>query len=94
MMRAIRIGSQLGFAIEQKTLEAISAKAELITHISWERIRDEFLKILCSDFPEESISLLASTHLFRAHLPELLECKGVQQRIIISTMYGRTRSKQ
>jgi len=79
MMRAIRIGSQLGFAIEQKTLEAISAQSELISHVSWERIRDEFLKMLCSDFPEESLSLLASTNLLAHIMPELLECRGVAQ---------------
>ena len=79
MMRAIRIGAQLGFAIEQKTLEAIAKNADLIQHISWERIRDEFFKILISNYPEDGIELLASIGLLKYILPELLECKGVQQ---------------
>jgi len=79
MMRAIRIGAQLGFAIEQKTLETIAKHADLIQHISWERIHDEFFKILTSNYPEDGIELLASTGLLKYILPELLECKGVQQ---------------
>lgn len=79
MMRAIRIGAQLGFTVEQKTLEAIQEHASLIQHISWERIRDEFFKVLISDYPEEGIQLLSSTGLLQHILPELLECKGVEQ---------------
>lgn len=79
MMRAIRIGAQFGFAIEQKTFGAIAKNADLIQHISWERIRDEFFKILISNYPEDGIELLASTGLLKYILPELLECKGVQQ---------------
>ncbi|HKY73707.1 MAG TPA: CCA tRNA nucleotidyltransferase [Patescibacteria group bacterium] len=79
MMRAIRIGAQLGFTIEQTTLKAIHAQSTLITHISWERIRDEFLKILTSEYPEEGIQLLASTNLLSHIMPELLECRGVEQ---------------
>ncbi len=79
MMRAIRIGAQLGFGIEQKTLEAIAKNADLIQHISWERIRDEFFKILTSNYPKNGIELLTSTGLLNHILPELLECKGVQQ---------------
>ncbi len=79
VMRAIRIGAQLGFVIEQKTLEAIAKNADLIQHISWERIRDELFKILVSPYPKDGIELLASTGLLKHILPELLECKGVQQ---------------
>ncbi|MBI5151368.1 MAG: HD domain-containing protein [Candidatus Pacebacteria bacterium] len=79
MMRAVRIGAQLGFAVEQLTIAAITQNAHLLEHISWERIRDEFLKILVSDYPEEGIQLLASTNLLKHILPELLECRGVQQ---------------
>jgi tRNA nucleotidyltransferase (CCA-adding enzyme) len=79
MMRAIRFSAQLGFTIEPKTLEAITKQADLIAHISWERIRDEFLKILVSKFPVQGVEQLASTGLLKHILPELLEARGVDQ---------------
>ena len=79
MMRAIRFGAQLGFTIEVKTLESIQKNADMIQHISWERIRDEFLKILISDHSVDGIELLASTGVLKHILPELLATKGVDQ---------------
>lgn len=79
MMRAIRFSAQLGFEIEPTTLAAISKHADLITKISWERIRDEFLKILISDHPDLGLDLLHQTGLLKHILPELLPSKGVAQ---------------
>jgi tRNA nucleotidyltransferase/poly(A) polymerase len=45
LMRAIRFASQLGFTVEDNTLEAISNNAQLLSHIASERIKDELLKI-------------------------------------------------
>ena len=47
IMRALRFASQLGFEIESETSNQIHKKAELLKKISAERIRDEFLKLLC-----------------------------------------------
>lgn len=47
IMRALRFASQLGFEIEKKTSDQIHAKAYLLKNISAERIRDEFLKLIC-----------------------------------------------
>lgn len=79
MMRAVRFSVQLNFAIEEKTWQAIIAQADLITHVSWERLRDEFWKMLASDYPAEAIQILANTGLLRHLLPELLTCQGVDQ---------------
>lgn len=79
MMRAIRIGAQLAFTIEQKTLLAIQENAELIKHISWERVRDEFLKIIGSRFPADGILLLHTSGLLELILPEILESRNVPQ---------------
>lgn len=79
MMRAIRLGAELGFGIENKTLEAIKKNKDLIKQISWERIRDEFLKIIGSDFPADGIKLLHSTELLEIILPELVKGAGVPQ---------------
>ena len=79
MLRAIRFAVQLNFQIADETFEAIIQHAQLIEKISWERISDEFLKIIGSEYPAEGISLLDEAGLLQYILPELLEGKGVQQ---------------
>lgn len=79
LMRAIRFAAQLGFQIESKTLQAIMHDAELLNAIAQERIRDELMKILASDYPYEGIMLLKNTGLLQHILPELLEGIGISQ---------------
>lgn len=79
LIRAVRFATNLGFTIEQKTFESILKNANLIKNISWERIRDEFLKIIGSDFPYEGIYLLRNTGLLEFILPELKKCFGIMQ---------------
>ena len=45
MMRAVRFMSQLNFDIESQTKEAVSDLHQLLSKISVERIRDEFVKM-------------------------------------------------
>jgi tRNA nucleotidyltransferase (CCA-adding enzyme) len=80
LLRAIRFASQLGFLIEEKTREAIVKNNYLITKISWERIRDEFLKILKSDHPAEGVLFLRNTGLLKYILPELDVCFSIPQK--------------
>ncbi|KKP50579.1 MAG: tRNA adenylyl-/cytidylyl-transferase [Candidatus Roizmanbacteria bacterium GW2011_GWA2_33_33] len=80
LLRAIRFTSQLGFLIEDKTRESIQKNALLIAKISWERIRDEFLKILNSDHPAEGIFFLKSTGLLSYILPEVDVCFTIPQK--------------
>jgi tRNA nucleotidyltransferase/poly(A) polymerase len=54
LIRAVRFATQLEFVIEDKTRESIIKNAHLLQNISWERIRDEFLKILSSEHPANS----------------------------------------
>ena len=79
MMRAIRFGAQLGFTIENSTQKAISQSADLLEEISWERKRDELLKIIASDHPADGILLLSSTRLLEFLIPEMLEMRDVEQ---------------
>lgn len=79
LMRAVRIATQLSFTIEENTWEALVNKANLITKIAHERIRDELMKILASDFPYEGIMMLKNAGLLQYILPELLEGVGVSQ---------------
>lgn len=79
MMRAIRIATQLGFIIEEKTFQAIQQNAFHLNQVSAERIRDEFLKILAAKYPADGIRLLDNAGLLAQILPELIKGKGVQQ---------------
>lgn len=80
MMRAIRIASQLGFQIEEKTKQAIEKHAALLIEISKERVRDELLKIVTSDFPADGILLLKNTGLLEYILPEFVAAFATVQK--------------
>lgn len=79
LMRAVRFATQLSFSIEEKTMTALMADAELIKHVSGERIREELFKILASPRAYEGIMLLDTTGLLQFILPELEKGKGVSQ---------------
>ena len=80
LLRAVRFTSQLGFLIESSTRASIQKNAQLISNISWERIRDEFLKIIGSDFPSEGIVFLKNLGLLSLILPELDVCFAIPQK--------------
>ena len=79
LIRAIRFAAQLGFQLEEQTLHAVSEDAALLEAIARERVRDELMKLLASDYPYEGIILLKNTGLLGHILPELLEGIGVDQ---------------
>jgi tRNA nucleotidyltransferase (CCA-adding enzyme) len=79
LMRAVRFAAQLGFQIEEQTLQAITQDGALLGAIANERIRDELMKILASDYPYEGIMLLKNTGLLVHILPELIEGIGISQ---------------
>jgi len=80
MMRAVRIATELGFTIEEATLEAIKTNAQLLNKISRERVRDELFKILASKNPVDGINLLRETGLLQLIIPELEKAFGVEQK--------------
>lgn len=67
--------------IEEKTLEALKELSSNLKKISWERIRDEFSKIILSPNPAFGIQLLEDTELLQYILPELREGIGVTQNL-------------
>ncbi|MCR1952943.1 MULTISPECIES: CCA tRNA nucleotidyltransferase [unclassified Clostridium] len=71
MLRAIRFSCQLGFDIEEETYNAILNNHELISNISFERIRDELCKILISENASKGLRLLKDTGLLEIILPEI-----------------------
>jgi putative nucleotidyltransferase with HDIG domain len=79
LMRAIRIATELQFKIESKTWESIKKDANLLEHISKERISIELLRILKSQNAYHGIMLLYESGLLKYIIPELLEGVGVSQ---------------
>jgi putative nucleotidyltransferase with HDIG domain len=80
MLRAVRFACTLDFLIEEKTLFALDQSSQLLINISFERIRDEFLKILGSEKPDKGILLLRKVGLLKEFLPELNITFGVSQK--------------
>ena len=75
MMRAARFMSQLNFEIDPSVLVAIKSMATKLEIISFERIRDEFIKILMSPSPRIGITVLVETGLADYFLPEVPKLK-------------------
>ncbi len=78
MLRAIRFASQLGFTIEEKSLEAISNNKTRIEIVSKERITDELNKIILSPIPSVGFKLLFDSGLLHLIFPEMVRLFGVE----------------
>ena len=80
VIRAVRLASQLGFEIDRETYEEIQVYAsQVLPQVSWERIRDELLKILTGPHPADGIRLLLNSGILQAILPEIADMSGVEQ---------------
>ncbi|MBI4065321.1 HD domain-containing protein [Candidatus Gottesmanbacteria bacterium] len=80
MMRAVRIATELGFMIDETTLSAIGTNTSLLMKISYERIRDELIRILSSEYPADGILLLKNSGLLEKILPEFTLSFTIQQK--------------
>lgn len=78
MLRAIRFVAQLGFHIDNKTLESISENRERLHIVSKERITEELNKMLMCPQPSKAFILLYDTGLLDLILPELVQLVGVE----------------
>ena len=79
MMRAIRFAAQLGFEIEEASFQAIIDNADRINIVSFERVMDEFQKIMMTDKPSVGLLLLEQSGLLQHILPELIALKGIEE---------------
>lgn len=79
MLRAVRFACQLGFQLEEETSAAIRRHAEKILRISWERIREELMKILSTARSAQGIRLLSELGLLSPILPEIAALRSVPQ---------------
>lgn len=79
MMRAVRLATELNFAIESTTMTSIVTNKALLERISIERISEEFSKVMASAAPMQGIVFFERLELLPYILPELLESIGCEQ---------------
>ncbi|HSA78169.1 MAG TPA: HD domain-containing protein [Nitrospirota bacterium] len=76
LLRAVRFGATLGFAIESATVQRIRNRSRLITKPSPERLRDELFLILTERHAENHLHLMDSLGILSPLLPELEPLRG------------------
>ncbi|RPI22172.1 MAG: CCA tRNA nucleotidyltransferase [Acidobacteria bacterium] len=79
VLRAVRFACQLGFQIEARTYDEVKRQAGNLLRVSWERIRDELLKILSGPAPARGLDLLSDSGILDVILPEVAAMRGVPQ---------------
>jgi poly(A) polymerase/tRNA nucleotidyltransferase (CCA-adding enzyme) len=79
LMRAVRFVSELGFMINIDTQNAIISESKSLEKISFERIRDEFNKMIMSDQPALGIAMSQKLGLLSIFCPELEAAVHVKQ---------------
>lgn len=89
LLRAIRLtvelsdpkAEQLDWSIDTNTRQALLRHSAILAHVAFERIRDEFSRIIVSSHPSQGVTLLLETGLLKHVLPELIEGVGVAQNL-------------
>jgi poly(A) polymerase len=82
MLRACRFAAKLGFTIEKDTYQAISENAFRLSYehgIAFERIKEEFSKMLLAPGAITGLKQLLETGLLAQFAPELVAMVGVTQ---------------
>lgn len=79
LMRAIRFITQLDFDIDSVTRESIEKNAILLQNVSRERVRDELVKLLMTDYPMRGLIFMKETGILQYVLPELQKGVGISQ---------------
>ena len=73
ILRGIRLASQLGFMINTETASSMANNSSLISGVSRERVRDEFVKIILSDQPMIGLVLCQKLAILKLIISELEE---------------------
>ena len=79
IIRAVRFMSQLDFDIHSVTRESIEKNGHLLNNISRERVRDEFTKLIMTDFPMRGLIFMKELDILKYIVPELEKGIGVEQ---------------
>ncbi len=77
IMRALRFAAVLGFALDPETGASVKRNRELLRNISAERLREEFVKLLCG---KNATAILREYYeVIGVFIPELLPMVGFEQ---------------
>ena len=79
LLRAVRLAATLGFSIDEPTRRQIRRDAHLLSGVSAERLRDEFLKTLAAPGATASLRLMDELDLLCRLIPEMEESRDVEQ---------------
>src|SRR3989344_1015264 len=79
VLRAVRLATDLGFIIESETQNAVVEKAGDLKHISMERIRDEFTKMIMTKNPMIGIVMCQKLGLLKYIAPDIERGIDVEQ---------------
>ncbi len=79
ILRMVRFGHAQGRTVEETTWQAALSLISSLATISMERIRDEFLKILISDYPENSLRALKELKALDLIIPEIVPSYDFEQ---------------
>lgn len=79
LLRAVRLASELGFAIDDATEGLIKRDAHLIQGEAGERVREELLRILKQGNTDTTILYMQELNLITAVIPELAPSVGLEQ---------------
>lgn len=94
ILRAVRFSGQLDFEIDKAAFSSMQAKAELLSLISMERIREEFEKIMISAKPGKSLKLCYDLGLFPYILGEAFRSISEQEKQRFLAMAGAIDASQ
>ncbi len=79
LLRGMRLTAQLGFSLDDVAVRLIRQDAHLLTTVSPERLRDEFLKTLAETGASRHLRLMDDLGLLCRLIPELEEARDVEQ---------------
>ncbi len=81
LLRGVRFKNNFGLKYDKKTEEAIRELAHLVDDVSRERVQDEMTKMLLHSRRSHSIKELDEFGILERILPEVTDCKGVEQPV-------------
>ena len=79
LLRTVHLAARLRFRFEPETVRMVTEAAPLISQVSGDRIRNEFLGILSMDGARGYLQVLDHLDLLCRVIPELADAKGVDQ---------------
>ena len=79
LLRGARLSAQLGFSLDDDAVRLIRRDAHLLTTVSPERLRDEFLKTIAEPEASRHLRLMDDLGLLCLLIPELEDARDVEQ---------------